>query len=277
MINSKIRNSLFELYPAQGQLKGILSIPHSGEELPEEFRQYLSSNTWDLMQDVDYKVHELVQIKDLQQAGITVIKSNIIRTAIDLNRDKESALLNWKKNSKGKQIVLKTPPEEIAESLTEKYYSPYYEMLKTLIYELQKKMEIASLVDLHSMPAKAEEYHLAINPHQDIKRPDFCLSDIEGQSCEKEFINFIANELRHSYSTVNINNPYFGGHVTRFLNAKYKNLNNIQIEISRDLYMNEKDKTLLASEVQSLKKHLTKALIKLFETYYQKKKIHSHL
>ncbi|MFT6631116.1 MAG: N-formylglutamate deformylase/formiminoglutamase [Bacteriovoracaceae bacterium] len=272
MINIEKQSAIFNLYPAKAAFKGILSIPHSGEELPDEFKQYLSSNMKDLMQDVDFRVHELVDIEKLQENGITVLKSNIIRTAIDLNRKKEICLFSWKKNSKAVQIVNSGPPIELGEQLIEKYYSPYYEVLKTLILDLQSKMKIPSLVDLHSMPSRAEEYHLKINPTQDLVRPDFCISDISGQSCEKEYIDFISNSLNIPYSNVTQNNPYFGGNITRFLHSTYEPLNNIQIEISREIYMDERNQSLVTEKVTRLKGELTNSLIEFFNHFYDKHK-----
>ncbi len=272
MIKQEESKYIFNFYPAKGEFIGVLSIPHSGEELPSEFRPYLSDNWDNLMQDVDYKVHELVDIEKLQTSGISVIKSNIIRTAIDLNRAKDKCLLNWLHNSKGVKIVNSSPSPEEAKVLIEKYYSPYYEMLKTLILELQTTMNIPSFVDLHSMPGVAEDYHLKINPDQDKVRPDFCISDISGISCEPSFIDNIVQNLSSSYSKVYKNNPYFGGNVTRFLNATYTPLNNIQIEISRGIYMDETNKTLKTQAAEGLKDRLTESLILFYQTQFSKNK-----
>jgi N-formylglutamate deformylase len=96
-------------------------------------------------------------------------------------------------------------------------------------------------------------------------RPNFCLSDVNGETCSPDFINFIKNDLAKDYKNVSINSPYFGGHVTRYLNKKHKSLNNIQIEISRTLYMNEENKEL--KENSDLKKNLTRSLINLFNQF----------
>lgn len=273
MINIENSPSILEYYPPSSKFIGIVSIPHSGEELPDEFKEYLVSDSKLLMQDVDFRVDELINIKKLQESGIAVIKSNIIRTAIDLNRPKDLALLNWKKNSKGMDLVLKAPDIKTSTDLIEKYYSPYYEVLKTLILELQAKMTTASFIDLHSMPSIAEEYHLKINPGQERLRPDFCLSDIEGLSCEASFLEDIGKDLNKSYSKVNYNNPYFGGHVTRFLNSKYQSLNNIQIEICRGIYMDESNQSLLESKSKELKVILTNSIIKHFELFFDKYRV----
>lgn len=267
MINTENLPNIFNYYPPKSPFKGILSIPHSGEHLPSEFTEYLTDDLWDLKQDIDYKVHELVDINTLQESGIAVLYSNIIRTAIDLNREKSKACLNWKSNSKGIKLVLKEPDQTLESAWLEKYYSPYYEMLKTLILELQNLKELPSLVDLHSMPTKAEKYHLDKNPDQDPIRPNFCISDRHGLTCEKEFIEFIGNELKNKGYSVKYNNPYIGGNITGFLHETYTPLNNIQIEISRSVYMNEDNKDLRLKEFNDLKKNITNSLINLFNQF----------
>ena len=110
MINLKLteqKSSLFTYYPPKNSYIGLISIPHSGEIIPSEFESFLSTNTAHLMQDLDYKVHELIDIELLQSSGIGVIKSHISRVAIDLNRSRDKTLLTWKNNSQGVKIVLK--------------------------------------------------------------------------------------------------------------------------------------------------------------------------
>jgi len=272
--NINKKSPILEYYKPKNRFIGIVSIPHSGENIPDEFLPFLTNIEKDLLQDVDYRVHELVDIKELQENGIAVIKSNISRVAIDLNRSKELALLNWKNNSKGKKIVISEPSEDKSFELLETYYSPYFDIINTLCKELLGKMSIASFIDLHSMPGVAEDYHMKINPTQEKIRPDFCISNInmdKGSSCERDFINNICDELQRSYSKVNINNPYFGGHITRYINDSISSINNIQIEINRSLYMDEETKILKNNK--ELIKNLTHGIIQQMEKYYLKYKI----
>ncbi len=262
---------VFELFPTKHTPIGFISIPHSGETLPDEFKPYLSENYKDLMQDVDFKVHELIDIAALQEVGISVVKSDIIRTAVDLNRKAVDSVLNWKSNSKGKKIVINEPSAEKKEFLMAKYYLPYYEMLKTQYFMLEEQSNIPSFIDLHSMPSKAEQYHLKINPNQSIERPDFCISDFRGQTCQPEYIKNIQQILNKSYKRVTINDPYFGGHVTQHMNRMYKPLNNIQIEISRGIYMDEETQCL-NEDAKKLKEILTEGLIQFFQEEFRKHK-----
>ena len=259
-------NEIFRFYPAKSSNIGILSIPHSGEVIPEEFQAFLTKDSKSLACDVDYKVDHLVDIEALNQAGISVIVSNIHRTCVDLNRSQKDSVLNWKKNSHGVTLVENEPDEKQRSILEAKYHTPYFEMLKTMINKLHKETDKnISFIDLHSMPSKPTEYHLKVTPNQPKVRPDFCVSDIEGLSCEKKYIDEVCELLANFSSAVTQNIPYYGGHITRFINSEYERINNIQIEISRAIYMDEKEKVLKLDLVDKLKPNLTKTLIDHFK------------
>jgi N-formylglutamate amidohydrolase len=257
--------SIFRYFPPQNGYRGVLSIPHSGEVIPEELKPFLTNDSKALAKDVDYKVDELVDIEKLTQNGIAVLVANIHRTCIDLNRAKDICVLNWKSNSHGEKLVMKEPNQDQIISMTEKYYTPYYEMIKSSINELAKiKKDKITFIDLHSMPSRPTDYHLKINTNQKMERPDFCVSDIEGLSCDKAFIDFVCEKLGVFSSKVTQNDPYFGGHVTRHVHANFANKNNIQIEINRAIYMDEEKRCLTDSLVSTLKPNLTQALLETF-------------
>ncbi|MFA5583900.1 MAG: N-formylglutamate amidohydrolase [Bacteriovoracaceae bacterium] len=257
---------VFDYFPAlNNKFIGLLSIPHSGETIPEEFLPYLSGDTAAYKEDVDYKVNELVDIKALQEAGIAVLVAKVHRICIDLNRSEEASFMFWKQNTQGVPLVIKDADAETERLLLDKYYAPYYEMLKTIMEGLeQKKSGPVSAVDLHSMPSRPTEYHMKQNPNQGTHRADFCLSDRKGLTCQKEFIDCFDQALAKNYETIQ-NNPYVGGYVTEYLN-KFRS-NNIQIEIKREIYMDEKTKELVIDKVNKLKPLLTNALIHGFTTF----------
>lgn len=257
---------IFDFYPPQNNFIGIISIPHSGEIIPKEFDEYLIEDKIILSRDVDTAVDKLIDIKELNNNGIAVIKSNIHRICVDLNRSFEDCVLNWKKNSHGEKTVRKSLTLEEENLLALKYHAPYFEMLKSIINQLKKQYPKASFIDLHSMPSRATEYHLKITPNQSIIRPDFCLSDVNSITCEEVFIKTFQKELTYNYSKVTINDPYFGGFITRHINDLFPEINNIQIEINRALYLNEENRQLI-NKAQDLKINLTRALLNSFNKF----------
>ena len=260
------KNPLFHYYaPLGGQYRGLLSIPHSGEMIPDEFLPYLSGDVLAYKEDVDYKVNELVNIQQLQESGVAVLVANVHRICVDLNRAESNCILFWKDNTQGKKLVRQDPEARDIQRFIETYHRPYFEILKAAIQELEKKKQLVSMIDLHSMPSRPTEYHMKQNPNQKTHRPDFCVSDRKGKTCRPEFIHYFQQELVKAGHESSLNDPYIGGYVTEYVD-QFKT-NNIQIEINRSIYMNEVSKELLAEKVKNLKPLLTDVLVRGFEHF----------
>jgi N-formylglutamate amidohydrolase len=261
------RPPLFDFYAPQRPVQGLISIPHSGLEIPQDFQSFLTANEHHRNQDVDLAVDQLIDISLLNHHGIGVLVSRVHRTAVDLNRAPEVAVLNWKKNSHQKELVIQEPDEILRQKLLEQFYKPYYIMLSALI----KSAPHSLVVDLHSMPSTATEYHLKINPQQKKERPSFCLSDLKGQSAKIEVMQKIQGQLQEQWPETTINDPYFGGYVTQYIHRQFPQTDNLQIEINRALYMNEEELKLKDDNtIEEFKQSLTDQLIKIY-SWYQKR------
>ncbi len=256
-MNNQAHGPVFDLYSPLGPLKAIISIPHSGVEIPFEFKEFLVDDEAAIGQDVDYFVHQLIDIEALRAAGYMIIKSHIHRACIDLNRAQDIAVLNWKKNSHGQKLVETEPSDQLVKKLIAKYYIPYFETITSALVHLEDKNSF--FIDLHSMPSKATDYHLKQNPNQKIERPSFCLSDYNGKTCKPSFINQVQKDLSN-FGNTTINDPYIGGYITQHFGNF--DLDNIQIEINRALYMNEVQKSLNA-DTSKLRNALTEMFLKL--------------
>lgn len=261
------KNPLFNFYGPKGSLyRGLLSIPHSGENIPAEFEKYLSGDLSAYREDVDFKVNELVDIKKLQDVGIAVLVADVHRVCVDLNRAESNSVLFWKDNTQGKKLVVTDPDANANEAFIEKYYKPYYEILKAALQDLEKRKKgLVSMVDLHSMPSRPTDYHMKQNPNQKMHRPDFCVSDRKGKTATPEFINFFKDGFVRAGHESSLNDPYVGGYITEYVDQF--RTNNIQIEINRSIYMDEIKKELIASKVEKLKPILTQVLIEGFEKF----------
>lgn len=261
------KSPLFDYYaPLSGHYRGLLSIPHSGESIPADFRPFLSDDLAAYKEDVDFKVNELIDIKKLQESGIAVLVAHVHRICVDLNRAENNCVLFWKNNTQGKKLVLHDPDANEVQRMIETYHRPYFEILKAAIQDLEKKKKgLVSMIDLHSMPSRPTEYHMKQNPDQKLHRPDFCVSDRKGKTCSPEFIHFFKNELEKAGHESSLNDPYIGGYVTEYVD-RFRT-NNIQIEINRSIYMDEQSKTLVPSKVASLVPKLTDVLVRGFEAF----------
>ncbi len=263
-LDHPLKNPIFDFYSPLGSVyRGLVSIPHSGENIPTEFENFLSGDLRAYKEDVDFKVNELVDIKKLQEAGVAVLVAHVHRICVDLNRAESNCVLFWKDNTQGKKLVVQDPDEAQTLTFIEKYHRPYYEILKSALKDLEKRKKgPVSMVDLHSMPGRPTEYHMKQNPNQKLHRPDFCLSDRKGKTATPEFINFFRDELIKAGHESSLNDPYVGGHVTEYVDQF--RTNNIQIEINRSIYMDETSKILLPEKVTKLVPALTDILVRGF-------------
>ena len=80
--------SLFTL--RRGEAPLILSMPHGGTEIPEEFAGCFVSG-WRARKDADWHIPALYVFAEALDA--TIIAAHISRTVIDLNRDPSGASL----------------------------------------------------------------------------------------------------------------------------------------------------------------------------------------
>ena len=261
------KSPLFDYFaPLGSHYRGLLSIPHSGESIPEPFKAFLSGDESAYKSDVDFKVNELIDIRKLQDAGVAILVAHVHRICVDLNRAESNCVLFWKENTQGEKLVTKDPTPNEIENFIETYHRPYYELLKAALQDLEKrKKNPVSMIDLHSMPSRPTEYHMKQNPNQKQTRPDFCLSDRKGKTCSPEFIqSFQADFIQRKFDA-GLNDPYVGGYVTEYVDQF--RTNNIQIEINRGIYMDETKKILIPEKVAALRPHLTDVLIRGFEKF----------
>lgn len=262
-------SSVHLLLPINSEPRAILSIPHSGMEIPSPFLPYLNSDRKILDQDLDYKVDQLVEIDKLRRQGVVVLISKIHRVAIELNRVEAEGLFYWKENTHGKKIVVTELSDlKLKEELLKKYHRTYFTLLTYFINLVAKRdpAKRVPFIDLHSMPSRPTSYHLKINPNQAQTRAPFCLSDLKGESCDRNYRDDLVSEFKNNGFNPAINDPYLGGYITKFTRNFFANA--IQIEINRELYMDEMEKTLFEPvKIRQFKEKLTSILCNLFLKY----------
>ena len=252
------KHSGFEIFVAEAEARGIISIPHAGNWIPNRFVTHLSPNQKTRDRDLDFKVNEILPIPRLQKLGLHVIVAKLHRACIDLNRTREQALFAWPKNSFGEDLVISEMPVLESEAFLKELYDPYFESIQKLC-----DMRLP-LIDLHSMPSRATAYHLAKNPKQNTDRPDFCISDADGHSAPIENVRFIHDFLQSRHYDARLNEPYKGGHITQHFGGL--GIPTIQIETNRKLYMDEEKQIVLPKKLNQL----TACFFDLFKAYFNR-------
>ena len=261
------KSPLFTYHPPlTDQARALVSIPHSGEDVPAEFWPLLSADLATMREDVDFKVDALVDIEALQRAGVGVLVAHVHRVCVDLNRDEKNCILFWMQNTQGVTQVKERPAAGYEQELVDRYHRPFFEVYTSLLRDLERRTPgPVPVVDLHSMPSRPTAYHMKQNPHQQQTRAEFCISDQHGKTCDPAFIARFGELLRAQRYSVAVNDPYVGGFVTTFVN-RFRT-NNIQIEINRGIYMDEASKMLDPQRALVVKAHLTRVLIDGFARF----------
>ena len=218
----------------------LLSIPHGGDQVPEEAAGRTSLTSADIFSDGDACTRE---IYDLGDQVVAVHQATIGRAFVDLNRGLD---VRPPENPDGVVKSLTAdrisiwpgggPPEaDLAVTLLERYWRPYHERLKALA----ARPEVRLGIDCHSMAEFAPE--IAPNPGE--PRPLFCLSNANGATAPDELLSALADALSESFdcprAAIRLNDPFQGGYITRWHGRRFGNggLPWVQIEMNRSWYL----------------------------------------
>jgi formiminoglutamase len=218
------------------KLPVLLSMPHAGKEVPAELDGRVVLSLRDLYDDVDIYSD---QIYDLGDKVSQVIRAEVARSFVDLNRDAEDLPPT---NPDG---VIKTvncyqkpiyrenrlPLDGLAGELLTRYYFPYHRAIRKALEE----REFSLALDCHTMAASGPP----VGPDPGSARPLICLGNACGEACSFETTERLAACFAEAFGLpqeqVLINRPFAGGHITRTYGLKPTPW--IQVELSRAMYL----------------------------------------
>ena len=122
-----------------------------------------------------------------------------------------------------------------AEARITSVYKPYHRALRELIGRAWNRFGYCILVDCHSMPSTG----LPVDIARDGGPIDMVLGDRSGMSCARAVTEAVESSLGAMDYHVTRNNPYAGGFTTQHYGDPVNGVHAIQIEINRNLYMDE--------------------------------------
>ncbi|MCB0363300.1 MAG: N-formylglutamate amidohydrolase, partial [Bdellovibrionales bacterium] len=235
----------------------LISVPHSGEKVPEEVSWLKGLPESHLMCDVDRFVDKLYQpvVEDLD---ITWILAEWHRYVVDLNRlpedvDQSTVLgvkhlpgeftrgFHWRETTTGQKLMNEPISQELHEQLARKYFWPFHKNIES-VYEQFRSEGAKNIfhIDAHSMPSQGTQAHR--DPGQ--QRADIVISDVNGKSCDVWFRDLVLHCYAKAGFQTSLNWPYMGGRLTQTYGRPDIGQNVIQVEINRSLYMDENTKKL---------------------------------
>jgi N-formylglutamate deformylase len=142
-----------------------------------------------------------------------------------------------------------------AQARVETGWRPFHAALARLIEETRARFGHCIVLDCHSMPTPLTRA---------APRVDAVLGDGFGASCAATWSGFVAGELSAQGLSVRRNEPYAGGYITRHYGRPAADVQALQLELSRSLYMNERNFTRTArfTALQGQMTALLKALVR---------------
>lgn len=251
----------------------FISIPHSGERVPEETPWLHGLPEPILMCDIDRYVDRLYA-STIRAMNLTCIVTQWHRYVVDLNRlpgdvDADSVLgspnpsgkfttgLHWVKTTRGTRLMPEPISADLHKKLVARYFEPFHKEVREVYAGFRKAgADRVYHLDAHSMPS------LGTKAHRDPGeiRAEIVVSDCEGTSCDPKFKDLVIEGYKQAGFKVAYNWPYLGGRVTQTYGQPDKGQHAIQVEISRVQYMNEETKEWLPEKAAELSKKLEKAV-----------------
>jgi N-formylglutamate deformylase len=140
-------------------------------------------------------------------------------------------------------------PVAEVETRIARYHRPYHAALQDMLEERHRRFGAVWHINAHSMKAMGRR------KGQSIPRDDFVLGDLEGESCDPEFTEFVGETLRGLGYSVQVNHPFKGAELVTRFGRPSEGRHSLQIEVNRGLYMDE-DRIEKAEGFDALKRDL---------------------
>ena len=241
--------------PATQTIPLIFASPHSGRCYPDAFLAASRLDALGLRRSEDSFVDELFAA--CVRFGAPLVHATFPRAWCDPNREAweldpamfEDPLPPWANTTSarvsaglGTIACVVASGEAIyrgklrfadAEHRIETCWKPFHQMIGDLIAGTRAVFGQCVLIDCHSMPS-----HTPVAGRGD-RLADIVLGDAHGTACAPYITRFVERRLVDLGYRVRRNDPYAGGFITRHYGRPRDQVHALQIEIARDLYMDE--------------------------------------
>ena len=255
--------------PSASRVPILVSVPHCGTTFPDEIKDEYDPVLIKAPDDTDWFVDRLYDFAP--SLGITMITAVFSRWVIDLNRTPDSTPLY----SDGRIITglcpattflgqpiykdrrIKVDDREI-ERRKDLYFFPYHERTGQLITELKNEFGEVLLWDCHSIrqlvPAIRSE-----------KFPDLILGSADGKSAGPGLIAEALRGLSDVRYTLQHNDPFKGGYITRKYGNPMSGQHALQLEMSKINYMDDTEMRYDSGRAGAVGELLNNTLARLAE------------
>ncbi|HXT79371.1 MAG TPA: N-formylglutamate amidohydrolase [Acetobacteraceae bacterium] len=241
--------------PAVQTAPVIFASPHSGRCYSADFLASARLDPLSLRRSEDSFVDELFAAAP--EFGAPLLAANFPRAFCDANREPweldpamfVDPLPSWVNTTSprvgaglgtiarvvasGEAIYRMKLPFAEAERRIQTLWQPFHETLHALIGGTTALFGFCLLIDCHSMPAHGQPLR------NGARAADFVLGDAHGSACSPRITRFVERALADLGYVVRRNDPYAGGFITRHYGRPRERVHALQLEVARDLYMDE--------------------------------------
>ena len=228
--------TLYDIHVGAGPL--IFSVPHAGTELPSDIAERLTLHAKTLP-DTDWHVEPLYDFAPA--LGATLIRANVSRYMIDLNRPPQDESLYPGQATTGLCPPIEfdgtpiyedgreVPADEVVQR-RETYWQPYHDQLAAEIARVKQRHRYALLFDCHSIASRVPRLFPGT-------LPDLNLGTVHGASCAAALQERITRLMEKSGLSYVVNGRFVGGHITRHYGRPKENVHAVQMEKGQDCHL----------------------------------------
>ncbi|MBE0529431.1 MAG: N-formylglutamate amidohydrolase [Rhodospirillales bacterium] len=277
-MNRRIPGVLTLEAPAVPEVPVVFDSPHSGTVYPDDFDYAAPEHI--------VRTGEDTYVEELYAAapgfGAAFLKAHFPRAYIDANRataDIDQELLDepwpgpvtpsikttsgigliWRMARPGCSIYARKLTVAEVKTRIDTYHQPYQHILMETVSGVKQRFGRVWHVNCHSMPAVSDER----SPEgAGIRRADFVLGDRDGTTCAPDFTAYVAGEIRAMGYRVALNDPFKGVELVRMVGAPAEGRHSLQIEVNRDLFLDDATKVKTAG-FEKLKADITTLIGKI--------------
>ncbi len=240
--------------PAQQSCPFVFSSPHSGRDYPPDFLSESALDSHAIRSSEDAFIDQIFgAAPDL---GAPLLAARAPRAFIDLNRgpdELDPAVIEGVERpshnprissglgviprvvSGGRHIYRGKMARDLAEARLLSWWHPWHGELRDLVDSTHRDFGETVLIDCHSMPHEAIE----IQSRAGQPKPQIVLGDRFGASASRDVVDRIATAFEAAGLRVSRNMPFAGAYITQAYGRPSRNIHAVQIEIDRQLYMDE--------------------------------------
>lgn len=255
--------------PSTQRLPIVISVPHAGTEFSDDIRAELKPGLLP-PDDTDWFVHQLYDFAT--ELGIPMLCARYSRWVVDLNRNPDSSPLY----TDGRVLTglcttttfLGEPiyADEKAEVATAEvdrrkalYFAPYHKALQQLLDATKARFGHVLLWDCHSIRRLVPAIHNG-------PFPDLILGSADQTSASPALIGEALQQLGSGPYSLSHNSPFKGGFITRHFGQPDKQQHALQLEMSKDVYMDDQEQHYDQQRASQIRALLRQTLLALGHT-----------